>query len=117
MWWQYLITIVSTVVSGVLVYAVQNLLRENDRLRREHKEADLVKQKALSDGVMSLLKIQLIEYHDKYMADGNIPTYVYDNWDIMYNSYRKLGGNGMVEHLNEEIDRLRVGGKPKHDNH
>lgn len=109
---QYVITIALSVISGVLVYAVQNLLRENDRLRNNKKH----EQVALSNGVMSLLKIQLIEYHDKYMADGNIPTYVYDNWDIMYHSYRDLGGNGMVEHLNEEIDQLRLGGKNKHEN-
>lgn len=116
MFWQYFTTVLLSVISGVLVYVVQNLLRENDRLRKEHKEADLVKQKALSDGVMSLLKIQLIEYHDKYMLNGNIPSYVYDNWDIMYKSYRDLGGNGMVEHMNEEIHRLQLGGSPRNEN-
>lgn len=117
MWWHYIADVALTVISGTLLYVVQNLLRENDRLREKRKEDDLVKQKALSNGVMSLLKIQLIEYHDRYMRSGNIPTYVYDNWDIMYRSYRDLGGNGMVEHMNDEIERLKLGGKPKNENY
>lgn len=104
----YVINICLTVISGVLVYVVQNLIRENDRLRHEKRENEQVKQEAISNGVLSLLKIQLIEYHDKYMVSGNIPTYVYNNFDEMYKAYRALGGNGMVQHMKEEIDRLRI---------
>ena len=57
---------------------------------------------------MLLLKIQLIEYHDKYMKSGDIPSYVYDNFDEMYKVYATLGGNGMVKHMKESIDKLRI---------
>ena len=107
-WLQYLITIVLTVISGVLTFIVTSLVKDNKRLRKEKREATTKTNKALSDGVMSLLKIQLIEYHDKYMRGGEIPSYVYENWDNMYKAYRNLGGNGMVEHMNEEIHRLEL---------
>lgn len=102
----YIISIVLSVVSGSLVFVVQKLLTENEKLR----ESKTDKQQALSNGVKSLLKIQLIEYHDKYMTDGNIPTYVYDNFEEMYHSYKALGGNGMITKMKEDIDRLRLGG-------
>lgn len=107
----YIITAVMSVISGTLVFAVQNLLKENDRLRSSRRENEEKKQKAIGDGVLSLLKIQLIEYHEKYMTNGNIPTYVYDNFDEMYKAYEALGGNGMVKHMKEDIDRLRMENK------
>lgn len=109
----YVITIILSVVSGVLVYIVQNLLKENERLRHEKRENEEKKQKAIGNGVLSLLKIQLIEYHDKYMQGQNIPTYVYENWDEMYSAYEALGGNGMVKRMKDDIDRLRLGGTGK----
>lgn len=115
MWWQYAITILSSVISGALVLVVRNLLISNDKLRKQQKEESEKTKTALENGVMSLLKIQLIEYHDKYMIDGNIPNYVYDNWNVMYNAYRDLGGNGMVEHMNEEIHKLELGDVRKHE--
>ena len=104
----YVITIALTVISGALLYIVQNLIKENDKLRNERKHTEQQRSKAISDGVLSLLKIQLIEYHDKYMVGGHIPAYVYENWDAMYKSYEALGGNGMVQHMNSEINELRI---------
>lgn len=106
----YIISIVLSVISGSLVFVVQSLIKENEKLRYGKKEDDKKKQDALSNGVMNLLKIQLIEYHNKYMQNGNIPSYVYDNFDEMYKAYEALGGNGMVKRMKEDIDRLRLGG-------
>ena len=100
----YVMSIVLSVTSGVLLTLVKNLLDENKKLKLEREE----KEKAVQDGMMLLLKIQLIEYHDKYMKSGDIPSYVYDNFDEMYKVYATLGGNGMVEHMKESIDKLRI---------
>ena len=40
----YVITIILSVVSGALVYIVQNLLKENDRLRHEKRDNEEKKQ-------------------------------------------------------------------------
>lgn len=100
----YVMSIVLSVTSGVLLTLVKNLLDENKKLKLEREE----KEKAVQDGMMLLLKIQLIEYHDKYMKSGDIPSYVYDNFDEMYKVYVTLGGNGMVKHMKESIDKLRI---------
>lgn len=100
----YIISIVLSVVSGVLLSIVKNLMDENKKLRKERED----KNAAMQDGVMTLLKIKLIEYHEKYMSSGDIPSYVYENFDEMYKVYETLGGNGMVKHMKESIDKLRV---------
>ena len=66
------------------------------------------REKALQDGVQSLLRNQLIEYHDKYMKLGSIPSYAYENFMEMYEAYHELGGNGMITKMYEEIQELHL---------
>lgn len=77
-------------------------------LKQQKKDRD-----ANSKGTMLLLRVQLIEYHDKYMKLGEIPSYVYKNFVEMYNAYHALGGNGMATKMYEEINEIRLknGGK------
>ena len=67
-------------------------------LKRQKNDRD-----ANSRGTMLLLRVQLIEYHDKYMKLGEIPSYAYQNFQEMYDAYHQLGGNGMVT-KNEKRD-------------
>lgn len=73
-------------------------------LQQQNKGKD-----ANSKGTMLLLRVQLIEYHDKYMKLGEIPSYAYDNFIEMYNAYHTLGGNGMVTKMYNEIQALHLG--------
>ncbi len=72
-------------------------------LKEQKKERD-----ANSRGTMLLLRVQLIEYHDKYVALGEIPSYAYDNFVEMYDAYHALGGNGMATKMYEEIKSIRL---------
>ena len=72
-------------------------------LKRQTRDRD-----ANSKGTMLLLRVQLIEYHDKYMMLGEIPSYAYENFCEMYGAYHKLGGNGMVTKMKQEIEELHL---------
>lgn len=63
---------------------------------------------ANSKGTMLLLRVQLIDYHDKYIRQGEIPSYAYENFIEMYEAYHALGGNGMVTKMYEEIEELHL---------
>lgn len=84
------------VLTSVLGYVVW-LLKE------QKKERD-----ANSKGTMLLLRVQLIEYHDKYVKLGEIPSYAYENFNEMYEAYHNLGGNGMVTKMHNEIQELHL---------
>ena len=73
-------------------------------MKQQKKDRD-----ANSKGTMLLLRVQLIEYHDKYMKLGEIPSYAYENFDEMFDAYHKLGGNGMITKMHEEIKALHLG--------
>lgn len=91
-------TIILPIVLGYIVWL----------LKQQKKDKD-----ANSKGTMLLLRVQLIEYHDKYMKIGEIPSYAYDNFVEMYNAYHALGGNGMVTKMYNEIQKIHLknGGK------
>ena len=85
--------IILTALMGYIVWLLKNQKKDRD---------------ANSKGTMLLLRVQLIEYHDKYMAQGNIPSYAYDNFIEMYEVYHSLGGNGMITKMYEEIRELHL---------
>lgn len=75
------------------------------RMQKQQKR----EREANARGTMLLLRVQLIEYHDKYMAAGAIPSYAYENYVEMFEAYRDLGGNGMIKKMRREIDELHLG--------
>lgn len=84
---------VITPVLGYIVWLLKNQKKDRD---------------ANSQGTMMLLRVQLIEYHDKYMKLGEIPSYAYENFCEMYSAYHALGGNGMVTKMKQEIEELHL---------
>lgn len=86
-------TVVLPILLGYIVWLLQR--QKNDR-------------DANSKGTMLLLRVQLIEYHDKYIKLGEIPSYAYQNFVEMYDAYHDLGGNGMITKMKEEIEELHL---------
>ena len=90
------ITIITVSLPVILGYIVW-LLKE------QKKDRD-----ANSKGTMLLLRAKLIEYHKEWMERGYITTHGIQNFLEMYSAYHDLGGNGMVTHLKEEVEKLEV---------
>ena len=90
------ITIITVSLPVILGYIVW-LLKE------QKKDRD-----ANSKGTMLLLRAKLIEYHKEWTERGYITTHGIQNFLEMYNAYHDLGGNGMVTHLKEEVEKLEV---------
>ena len=93
---QILVAVLTVVVTPLIGYIVW-LLKEQKKDRNAQEK-----------GIMLLLRVQLIEYHDKYMRLGEIPTYAYDNYEDMYKCYHELGGNSMADKMHAEINELRL---------
>ncbi len=112
--------IVLTALMGYVVWLLQEQRKQKktDGIERDARiEQEQKQREANSRGTMLLLRVQLIEYHDKYMRLGEIPSYAYENFNEMYDAYHKLGGNGMVTKMKQEIDELHLKkkGQDKHE--
>lgn len=70
----------------------------------------IVKQavKSLKEGLLSLLRAEIIRSHDKYTKKGFCPIYAKDALEKAYNAYHGLGGNGAMTRLYEEILNLPI---------
>lgn len=88
----------SIVMSGVMGYIVW-------MLKTQKRDRD-----ANSKGTMLLLRVQLIEYHEKWMEREYITKHGLENFVEMYDAYHALGGNGMVTKLLEEVKKLPIKG-------
>lgn len=86
-------TIALPIVLGYIVW----LLKEGKGIRS-----------ANSEGTKCLLREKLIDYHDKYMEKQAIPSYALRNWVEMFNAYKRLGGNGMIDGMDKEIHDLPI---------
>lgn len=85
--------IVLTALMGYIVWILKHQKKDRD---------------ANSKGTMLLLRVQIIEYHDKYIREGKIPSYAYENFDEMYQAYHELGGNGMITKMYAEVQELHL---------
>lgn len=104
----FIVGIISSLTSGVLVFLLTNQIKENRRIRDHRRDENITKEGAISNGIVCLLRIKLIEYHDHYVAIGSIPSYARNNWELMYEAYHSLGGNGMMEGMRCEVRDLPI---------
>jgi hypothetical protein len=104
----YILTIATSVASAMLVFILQSLIRENAKLKKEKEEHLTMRGNALENGVLCLLRAKMIEYHTKYMDRGAITAHGIQSWLQMYKAYKGLGGNGMIDHMKDEIESLHI---------
>ena len=108
--------IILTALMGYIVWLLQEQRKQkaiDAKERDERIERENEQRTANTKGTMLLLRVQLIEYHDKYMMLGSIPSYAYQNFMEMYETYHELGGNGMVTKMMHEIEELHLKKKEK----
>lgn len=100
--------VIPSVVSAILIYILQSIIKENKELKKEREESKAKRARALEDGVVCLLRKELIDEHAKYTEKKYITPKALSSGLLMYDAYKALGGNGMVDHMKEEIERLPI---------
>lgn len=77
------------------------------RSRSEREREIAKKQDAIREGVLALLRAQLVDAYEKYVVHG-APLTVERRHEIdrAFAAYKALGGNGTIERLYAEICKL-----------
>lgn len=90
------------VVDGILViFGFVAVLIKPIRLR-------LFKDKESRDGIMCLLRSQMLNtYYDK-KDEGKIREYEYKNFLACYKAYKAMGGNSFIDHVKPEVDEFDI---------
>ncbi|MCD8025369.1 MAG: hypothetical protein LUF33_00090 [Clostridiales bacterium] len=100
--WDYILQVYLVVLPIILTALLGYITRS---LKKQKKD-----RKANSKGTMLLLRVQLIEYHDRWIERGYTTKIGLENYLEMYDAYHGLGGNGLVTELKKEIEALPVKG-------
>lgn len=105
---EYLITILVSLVSGVLVFILQSVIRENRELKHRKDTDTECRERALENGVRQLLSVRLEELYDQYADSESIPRRAYDRWMKLHAAYKGLHGNGTFDHMKEELKEKHI---------
>lgn len=98
------VTAVFGVLSTMLVYMLQQTHKENKKLHKDRQN----RRAALEDGVVCILRKYLMDEHETWMAKGYITPKALESGLLMYKAYKTLGGNGMIDQMEEEIRELPI---------
>lgn len=83
---------VTTVVSSSVTAVVAGVINHF----KSKKETKSTNTKALENGMLSLLRAEIIRQHDKYTVRKHCPIYAKDALEKAYAAYHSLGGNGTI---------------------
>ena len=98
------VTAVFGFISTMLAYLLQQSHKENKRLKEEQQK----RATALEEGVVCILRKHLMDEHELWVAKGYITPKALESGLLMYKAYKSLGGNGMIDHMEEEIQELPI---------
>lgn len=97
-----------SIITSIIVWAITGALGAlTTYLGMRYKKVTR-ENNALKNGVQSLLRNKIIEYHEKYTRQGYCPIYAKEAVRHNYEAYHELGGNGVITKLYEEIMELPV---------
>ena len=64
------------------------------------------KNKAIEEGLVALLRNELVRRYREYEQKGEVSILDKENMEEMFKQYENLGGNGTVKKLMEELFKL-----------
>lgn len=106
--WGLIASGVWTIVSAILIFLLQQQIKENLALKKKQEEQNHARTAALENGMVCILRKHLMDEHDTWTSKGYITAKALENGLAMYGAYKALGGNGMIDHMEEEIQALPI---------
>lgn len=96
---------IMTVMGWILSPVCAALITAAVTTRRHASE----REEAMEQGMRTLLRQQLIDYHKHYVVDGRpCPVRIKEQATAVHDAYHKLGGNGTGTQLWEEIMEAHI---------
>ena len=106
--WMIVIDVIFGFASVMLAFMLQQSIKENKKLKREQELKKTQHEKAMEDGVVCILRKHLMDEHETWMEKQYITPTALESGMLMYKAYKALGGNGMIDHMEQEIRDLPI---------
>ena len=105
---EYIFSIIAGLISTILGFILKSKIEEIKRLKAAQEECRTQRDRALENGVVCILRKHLMDEHEIWMQKGHITSKALESGLLMYKAYKQLGGNGMIDHMEEEIQTLPI---------
>lgn len=105
---EYIFSIIAGLISTILGFILKSKIEEIKRLKAAQEECRTQRDRALENGVVCILRKHLMDEHEIWMQKGYITSKALESGLLMYKAYKQLGGNGMIDHMEEEIQTLPI---------
>lgn len=92
----------ATTISSITIWGVKELRVSKDR------QSDRID--TLENLQLAVTRMVLLQIYKDIMERGTITVQELQVWDQIYRSYHDLGGNGIVDVINEDIRDLKIKG-------
>lgn len=93
-WLEWIFTAVLAVLSWLFKLMRDQLRQEQDR------------NKAIAEGVQSLLRESIVNGYNRYQDKGFCPIYAKESMKRVYQSYHNLGGNDVATELYNKLLKM-----------
>ena len=100
--WSVVFSGVSAVISSGVGY-IAFKLKQAESARQAEAAAMQEASEAERAGLVALLRERMMSNYYKYEERGAAPMYARENYDLMYQAYHKLGGNGLLTDMYERF--------------
>lgn len=105
---EYIFSIIAGLISTILGFILKSKIEEIKKLKVAQEECRTQRDRALENGVVCILRKHLMDEHEIWMQKGYITSKALESGLLMYKAYKQLGGNGMIDHMEEEIQTLPI---------
>lgn len=85
-----------SVLAGVVVWVAK-------KYKKASRETHLV-----ADGVKCLLRSDMLQIYYRHKDTGKLRQYEYENFVMLYEAYKALGGNSFIDKIYKEIQDFEV---------
>lgn len=97
--------LISSII-GVLISGVANGVKRKKKGLDELTAAIKNKEKALYGGVRALLRKELGDMYEQGLTKGYATIYEKQTFECMYEQYRELGGNSLIDNIHDSYIAL-----------
>lgn len=68
----------------------------------------VVRVRKISNGTKCQLRSEMLRIYYRYAKDGEIHQYEYENFVMLYEAYKALGGNSFIDKIYEEVREFKI---------
>lgn len=68
----------------------------------------MARMRKLSNGTKCQLRSEMLHIYYRNIDDGKIRQYEYENFVMLYEAYKALGGNSFIDRIYEAVKELEI---------